>query len=393
MSLTREPDSRYSWFLAVAGAITLVFTLGTPFSYGVFLEPFAEHFQLSPVSLSFVFSMHLFASYAIAGILAVFATRVQPHYVLLVMGGLMAILAPSLYVVESLIGLLVVFTLLGTALGTVLIILISIIPQWFERSRGLATGVVFVGIGLSLFVLPPGWNLAIATIGIREGFLAIVGIGALLIVASGLVCRYPPWLADPTVSFGELHRWLAHVLRTRRFYLLLVGFGLAFSGFFLVAGFSIGLFEGRGMTRALATFTFGLIGGVSILSRLASGAIADRIGYERTYRLSLVAAVLGCVVLLTPGRPAIYAAVVCFGLGLGGITTLFVPIALRIYEPEKNTAVVGMFSVGMGIAAIAAPPAATTLVAATDSYLPVIVVTMSTSLVAMVFVWLAAASA
>lgn len=390
MTLTREPDSRYSWFLAIVGATTLVFTLGTPFSYGVFLEPFAEHYQLSEVSLSFVFAVHLFAAYSIAGVLVVFATRYEAHHVLLVMGALMAFLAPSLYVIESLLGLLVVFTLLGTALGTVLIILISIIPQWFERAQGLATGVVFVGIGLSLFVLPPGWNLAIEAIGIRDGFLAIVGIGALLILASGLVCRYPPWVPTTTVSFPELNHWLAHVLRTRRFYFLFFGFGLAFSGFFLVAGFSISLFETRGMTRAVATVTFGLIGGTSIVSRIASGAIADRYGYELTYRLSLAAAVLGCVILLLPGVISVYIAVVFFGISLGGITTLFVPIALGVYDPDKATAIIGIFSVGLGIAALAAPPVATTLVSATDSFQPVIILTLLTAVVAMVLVWLGA---
>lgn len=391
MSPIREPDSRYSWFLAFVGAITLVFTLGTPFSYGVFIEPFAAHYQLSEVALSFVFSVHLFASYSIAGILTVLATRFQAHHVLLAMGGLMAILAPSLYVIDSLLGLLVIFTLLGTALGTVLIILISIIPQWFERSRGLATGVVFVGIGLSLFVLPPGWNLAIETIGIRDGFLAIVGFGAVLVILSGLICRYPPWIPNTTVSFHELNRWLAHVLRTRRFYLLLFGFSLAFSGFFLVAGFSISLFETRGMTRAFATFTFGLIGGTSIFSRLASGAIADRIGYELTYRLALAAAVLACIVLLLPGQLAVFVSVVLFGISLGGITTLFVPIALRVYDPDKSAAIIGIFSIGLGVAALAAPPVATMLVTVTDSFQSVIILTLLTALVAMVFVWLGAA--
>lgn len=393
MTQMRHPDSRYSWFLAVVGAIALVFTLGTPISYGIFIDPFATHYQYSAVALSGVFALHLFAAYSIAGIVVVFATRYPSQHVLLAVGAVMAVLAPALYVVDSLVGLAVVFTLLGTGLGAALIVVISVIPQWFDESRGLATGVLFVGIGLSLFVLPPAWNLAFATVGIPTGFLVIVGVGALSFLILGSVCRHPPWVADPTVSFAELKGWIDRLLRTRRFYLLFVGFGLAFTWFFLVAGFGIGLFEARGQSRTLASFTFGLIGGISIIGRLASGGIADRIGYELTYRWSLIAAVLGCAALFVPGVVAIYVAVTLFGLSLGGVTTLFVPIALRIYDPDKSTAIIGIFSVGLGIAALAAPPVATSLVSSTASYEPVIILTMLTALVAMVLVWMGAASA
>lgn len=387
MHTDSEPDSRYGWVLAIVGTITLVFTLGTPFSYGVFLEPFAEAYDISEVSLSFVFALHLFAAYSLAGLLVVFATRYRSHHVLLSLGAVTALLAPSLYVIESFVGLVMVFTLLGTTLGAVLIILVSVIPQWFEARRGLATGLLFVGIGLSLFILPPLWNLAFGTIGIQAGFLLIVGGGAITILASGVVCRHPPWVDASTTSFRDLTAWLEIVLRSRRFYLLLLGFGLAFTWFFLLAGFAITLFEARGLTRAVASFTFGLIGGISIVSRLASGAIADRIGYEVSYQLSLATIVLGCVALALPGVLSIYLAVVLFGIGLGGTTTLFVPIVLGLYDPDKSTAIIGIFSAGVGIAALGAPPVATTLVTATETFLPVIGLTLLTAVGAMVLLW------
>lgn len=133
-----------------------------------------------------------------------------------------------------------------------------------------------------------------------------------------------------------------------------------------------------------------MIGGISIAARLASGALADRLGYGRTYLLSLACAFIGCVLLVLPGLFSIYAAIVFFGLSLGGVTTLYVPIAMRIYNPDKSTAIIGIFTSGLGITALAAPPVATTLVSSTGSFLPVILLTTVTVLIASVLIWLGA---
>lgn len=176
------------------------------------------------------------------------------------------------------------------------------------------------------------------------------------------------------------------MLRTRRFYFLLLGFGFAFSWFYLLAGFGVVLFEQRGLDAATASVAFGAVGGISIGSRLASGAVADSLGYGRTYILSLCCALVGCILLLFPGILAIYAAIGAFGVSLGGITTLYVPIAPRTYDPEKGMAVIGILSIGLGMTAIGAPPLTAVLLSRTGSFIPVIGVTIATVVVAIVLI-------
>lgn len=386
--LTREPDGSYSWLLAIVSGIALIFTLGTPFSYGIFIGPLSDRYGLSEFAISLIFSIHLFASYSVAGIFGVLATRFPSKYLLVGIGGVTLLLAPSLYLVESFLGLLLIFTVLGAALGSAVILIVSIIPQWFDENRGLATGVLFVGIGLSLFLMPPAWNLALTAIGVRDGFLVLVGISAFALLTVGLVCHHPPWISQTAVPLRALKTWMKRLIRTPQFHYLAIGFGFAFTWFYLLAGFSVDYFQHRGLDRAAASFAFGLIGGISIFSRLASGAIADRIGYGRTYLLSLGSAVIGCGLLLIPDPVSLYLAIIFFGISLGGVTTLFVPIALRIYDPDKSTAIIGIFSIWLGIAAVAAPPLATTLVGYTESFLPVITLTLLTVLVAILLIWL-----
>lgn len=388
MSQVHEPDGYYGWVVALVGAVALIFTLGTPFSYGIFVDSLSTQYTLSEFSVSIIFAIHLFASYSFAGIISVFATRFPTKRVFGVIGAVTLLLAPSLYLTESIVGLLVVFTVLGTALGVTVILLISVVPQWFDTHRGLATGVLFVGIGLSLFVMPPAWNLAFSTVGVPGGFLVIISLSALSFFGAGAICHHPPWLPRTIVPIRELETWIRELVRTRRFQYLLLGFGLAFTWFYLLAGFGVDYLEYRGLDRAVASFAFGLIGGISIFSRLASGAVADKLGYGRTYLLSLGCAMVGCILLVLPGFVSLYLAILFLGISLGGVTTLFVPIVLGIYDPDKSTAIVGVFSIGLGLTAVAAPPVATILVSITESFLYVILLTMSTVLVAILLIWL-----
>jgi MFS family permease len=298
------------------------------------------------------------------------------------------LVAPSLYFVESFPSLVLIFTILGTALGSAVVVIVSVIPQWFDDSRGLATGFLFVGIGLSLLVMPPAWNIALSAIGVRDGFLVMIGLTACSFLVAGLVTKHPPWGPETTVTFRALRTWIEQLTRTRQFYYLFVGFGLAFTWFFLLAGFGVSLFESRGLDSASASLAFGLIGGISIASRLGSGAIADTIGYGRTMSVSLLFASIGCLVLFLPGVVTIYVGIILFGVSLGGVTTLYIPILLQIYDPDKSTAVVGIFTGGVGFPALLAPPIATILVSETASFIPIVVLTLGTVLAAVVLIWL-----
>ena len=382
-----EPDGYYSWLVALVGAIALVFTLGTPFSYGIFLKPFRELYALSSLSVSVLFSLQLFASYSIAGVISVLATRYQPRHVLLGIAGVTGLLAPSLYIIDFYFGLVLIFTVLGAAVGSVVIMIVSIVPQWFDNRRGVATGALFVGVGLSLFVMPPAWDLAFSQVGVRTGFFLLVGLSACSFIGAGIVCQPPPWTSQTPVPLTVLRKWIRRLVRTKQFQLLILGFGFAFTWFYLLAGFSVDYFTNRGISSGAASFAFGLIGGISIFSRLGSGAVADRFGFSRTMVLFLSCAGVGCLLLLLPGVVAIYSAILFFGIGLGGVTTLYVPILLEIYNPDKSTAIVGIFSIGLGVTALFAPPVATMLVSASGSFIPVIVLTLGTVLVAIVLIW------
>lgn len=375
-------DSRYSWFVAILGAIAMVFTFGTPLSYGIFRAPFSEAFGVSPVALSTVFSVMLFTFFIGSGVIGVLSVRLPARGVLLAAAGATGLIAPALFVVDSYSGLLVVFAVLGLALGTAFVLTASIVPRWFDEYRGAATGLIFVGNGLGLFVLPPLWQRAFATFGVRQGFLAIMSATAVAFVLVGLVCRRPPWTDQSVTTAREIVGWVAGLARTRTFQLLFVGMGLAFAWYQLLAAFAVDLFAARGLSEAGASTAFGFIGGVSIISRIGGGYLGDRFGSRRAFLGSLVFATGGIVLLVIPQVPVLAVGVFLIGLGLGGSATLYIPVLMQVYPPEKDTAVIGVFNVAGGLGSLLMPPLGTATIAYTDGYTVAILLTVVVTVVA-----------
>lgn len=381
-----EPDGRHSWVVALVGAVAMIFTFGTPVSYGIFRAPFSDAFGISPLALSGVFAIMLFTFFIGSGVIGVFGVRFPARAVLLSCALAAGVLAPAVFVVDSVVGLTILFAVLGIALGTAFVLIASVIPRWFEERRGAATGLIFVGNGLGLFALPPIWQYALAEFGVRRGFLLIMSVTAGMFLLAGLVCRRPRWVEQSTASTGELVAWIAELSRTRSFQLIFVGIALSFAWYQLLAAYAVDLFVSRGLSDAGASTAFGLIGGFSIISRIGGGYLSDVLGARRAFLGSLFAVAVGVALLLVSGGRLLYVAIFFIGLGLGGSATLYIPLLMGIYSPEKDTAIVGVFNVSGGIAALAMPPLGTASVAYSGGFRVAILLTFGVALAGLIVV-------
>lgn len=375
-ALADDPDGTRSWLVAAVSAVAMVFTFGMAFSYGVFLGPLSETLGISTVALSVVFAIMLFGVYIGAGAVSIVATRYSARAVVLASAGVTALVAPVLYVTESLLALIPAFAALGVTLGTVYVTLAAVVPRWFEERRGAATGLIFVGNGLGLLVVPPAWRLALNRFAVPDAFFAMVGTSALAFALAGLVARRPEWADNAEESLREQARWVRTLFADRTFQLLFVGIGLSFAWYVLVTSYAVDLFTARGLGPTLASVAFGLIGGVSLVSRMTSGLVADAVGYRRAFLASLAISSVGAMVLFGTGTLAQGLAVFLMGIGLGGTATLYIPLLMQEFSPERDTAVIGIFNVAIGVFALACPPIGTALIAQTGSFHATILLTV-----------------
>ncbi|MBB6646230.1 MFS transporter [Halobellus ruber] len=363
-----ELDSLTSRLVVAFGVVVLLLVWGVIFTFTVYSEALSTAFGLSELRTSTVFSITTAAFYVAGGVAGVLAARVPLRPVVAAAGGTIAASVGLLQITTSYPGVVAAFGLLGTAGGTIFVVVISLVPQWFDEYEGRAMGITFTGNGLGILVLPPAWVWLLERTGIRGAFAVIGGATALAVLAAATIYRRP----TGRQSGGELAvgtEWIRRNVLDPRFLAAVAGFSLLWTWYFVLSADLVGILTGNGIPRGVAATAFGVVGGVSVVGRLASGEFADRIGMRVTLTGGVVVAGLSLAVLpwIAATLP-MYALLVAFGAGLGAVAPLFSPIVIGRFGPGNATAVVGAFTVGQAVTSFSAPVVLSLLRSASGGY-------------------------
>ncbi len=219
--------------------------------------------------------------------------------------------------------------------------LISDLSLWFSRHRGLAVAFAASGSYLSGAV----WPLVIEHFLADHGWRALhIGIGVfvpLVMVPIGLALRRRPQAG--TYAKGEATSAAArselglspNVLQT-----VLVVAGFACCMAMSMPQVHIVAYCGDlGYGVAVGTQIIALMLGLGVVSRLASGAVADRIGAGPMLILgSTMQALALLLYLFFDGKSALYVISGLFGLFQGGIVPMYAVI-IRAYLPPREAGV------------------------------------------------------
>lgn len=369
-----EIDSRRGWLVVALGLATLLLIWGAIFTFTVYAGALGDAFGLASLQVSSVFSVTTAAFFVAGGTIGVVIARMPLRPVVAVAGLIIGLAVGLLQVVTTYAGLAAAFALFGTAGGTVFVVTLSLVPQWFDAYEGRAMGVTLLGNGLGVLVLPLVWVWLLARVDVRAAFGVVGGASALVVLVASLVYRRPS-IVTPAETVAIDIDWLRSALSDRSFLAALAGFPLLWSWYFVLSASLVDVLTTAGIARTLAATAFGTIGGVSVLTRLASGVAADRVGARVTLVAGVALAGLGMFGLVaTDTELAMYVTLVVFGVGLGAIATLFSPIVVDRFGPEQATAIVGLFTMAETPMAFGAPIGLNLLYAATGGYVVPLVV-------------------
>ena len=256
-------------------------------------------------------------------------------------GYVLAGLAPSLFMYALAQGLLIGFLGSSATFGP----LLADISHWFERRRGLAVSIVACGNYLAGTVWPPIVQHLIETIGWRQTHITIglFCLVTMLPLTLALRRRSPaghtnsavPTVRDTHVSLGVSPRALQA---------LLVIAGLACCVAMSMPQVHIVAYCGDlGYGAAAGAQMLSLMLGFGIVSRLASGWIADHIGGVRTLLLgSSLQAIALLLYLPFDSLWSLYVVSALFGLFQGGIVPSYAIIIREYFAPREAGARVGL---------------------------------------------------
>ncbi len=331
-------------FAVVFGASLTQFTIiGLLFSYGLFFKVFESEFGWSRTLLSGCSAL----AFLMMGILAMVGGRLSdrfgPRRVLAVTGILYGTGFALLSQITEPWQLYLIFgTFIGLGLSTHDVVTLSTIGRWFDRRRGIMTGVVKVGTALGQIAVPPLVAFLILTQGWRPA-VAMLGLGAIvLLLIAAFAIRNPPKPARVASAEGQLGATFSEARSDRVFWTMCAIQFLFFPSLATVPLHLAVHAMDLGMSPARAATLLSVIGASSIAGRLAVGGLVDRIGGKNAYFLCFSSLVFSLLALMNAEAHVIlFAVVAVYGFGHGGFFTVVSPTVAEYFGMRAHGALFG----------------------------------------------------
>jgi MFS family permease len=348
----------YGWRVTAAFSLMVFASAGIRHAVGPFLKPMVADLGVDRASFSLVIALGLFLYGAFMPLVGALVDRLGARLVTasgcVVLAGALVLTAfcRTIWELAAVYGVLASVGLAAT--GPV--VANAVVSRWFVARRGTAVSILGSAAmaGMSLMVPTVAWM--ILTLGWRTTYVAIGGfVLAVLLPLCVLVVRDSPESMGLEPD-GLAARAVAATAKTERTPVATAATTVAFwqlSGSFFTCGFSMSLLSAHGVpmltdhgyTPLFASWTFGVLGGASILFTLLLGPASDRLG-RRPVLAAIYggrAAVFAGLFLIRDSPMAMLGVAIVGGLTLAGSMSMTSALTADIY---------GRFSVGTILGAI-----------------------------------------
>ena len=313
------------------------------FAFGVLFKEFETQFGWSRTLLSSCTALSFF----VMGILAFFTGRLSDTYgprpVLAFTGVAYGIGYMLMSQVTQPWQIVLIFaTFIGLGMGTHDVVTLSTVARWFQKGRGVVTGLAKVGTALGQMAMPPIAAFLVIKYGL-QGALVILGIAAgLVLVFAALLMSHPPKSEtsemlekNSTVSAGEARKTLTFKkLCTIQFLffptLMTIPTHIAVHGTDL------------GMSFVQSAYLLSAIGGASIAGRLAVGVFLDLMGSRNAYILCFIPILISLIALLiVTNHTILFVMMAFYGFGHGGLFAVVSPSVAGYFGMKEHGALFG----------------------------------------------------
>ena len=272
----------------LGACLTQFMVIGLLFTFGLFFKPLQDEFGWSRTFLSTASSV----AFLMMGFLAILAGRMNdrfgPRIVLAISGtayGIGFILFSQVTAQWHLLAVFGVFLAVG--LGAHDVVTLSTIARWFEKQRGIMSGVVKSGTALGQMAMPPVAAFLLLSFGWRQTML-ILGISALIVLwSAALLMQRPPAPTHGSAAADAKGVSFAEARKGRIFWSLCAIQFMFFTSMMTVPTHLAVHGMDLGMSTPLAATLLTVLGTTSIGGRLAVGILVDRIGGKAAFLMCI----------------------------------------------------------------------------------------------------------
>ena len=387
---TNTQQFNYGWVVVAAGVLMIFVTYGLTYSYSIFFKPLADYFQWDRASVSLIYSMAVIIRGAAAIGTGWMADKFGARKTMIFCGLMMA----AGYLLSSQVTTLWQFFLtyaIVEAIGVSGIFGIgsAVASRWFTKNRGLALGIIASGSGLGTLLLVPIVERLVAAYQWSQTFI-IVGIAAgVLMVGGALFLREPPQTKRTTAIQEKSSATVSVALKDVRFWLVMTCFALFLLGTQMVLVHIVNYATDVGIDPLVAATFMSVIGGVSLVGRLSTGVVAEKIGLYKSLVLICICQGIAFILLLfTKSVWMFYIFAIFFGVAYGGEVTQIPLVISRFFGTKVMATLMGVALFVTGIGGAVGPWLAGKIYDVTGSYNWAFIIGIIASALCVVMVWL-----
>ena len=358
----------YGWVVVAATFAVLFVAFGVTYSFAAFFASFQTEFHASRGDVSLIFSLSGLLYFSLGAGTGVISDRVGPRWVVL-LG--MLFLAAGLYLASRSSTLAEVYATyslgVGLGVGFAYVPAIGAVQPWFNKRRGLASGLAVSGIGVGTLAVPLFAVWLIERSGWRGAFvfmaaccLVLGGAAALLLDNSprrrGLAADNAPASGAHASVAAAAGTGIREALGTPSFKLL-YGSTLCCSMALFIPFVHLAPYaRDHGLSARVGVMLMGLIGVGSIAGRFALAGIADRLGRRPT----LTALYAGMMLMLAwwLGSTATWSLALfalLFGAFYGGFVALAPALVMDYFGAKNVSGLIGLLYSAAGIGTLVGP--------------------------------------
>lgn len=386
------------WYVvAAAFAVTFV-GFGSAYTFSAFLEPLQRDFGASRGSISLVFSIAGFLYFALGLVSGPLADRIgsRPLAVagmILTAAGLAAASAA-----RSLVEVYLAYGLgVGLGVGCAYVPAIGAVQRWFVRRRGFASGLAVSGIGLGTLAMPPLASLLIGSVGWRGAYLVLGAIALVLGGGLSLLIENDPKDRGlgpdgdppraPRAGTDAAGASVREAVRSTRFVGLYVSCLVCSFGAFVPFVHLVPYARDHGVAASSAALLLGMIGAGSTAGRFVLGALADRMGRDRSLTMVLIGMAFAMAIWAVAANVwALAAFAFVYGAFYGGWVAVLPAVVMDHFGGRNVSGIIGMLYTSVAFGTLVGPSAAGFAFDASHSYVLPILLSAAANVVAALIV-------
>lgn len=361
MSSETKKKLFYGWIVAAAGFWVWFIGFGIYGTFSVFFIPVSSEFGWTRAETSLAASLGGFMMGALALIMGWLTDKLGPRFVVTFFGsflGLSFLLLAHISTLWQFNFMHVIISPIGMSTASVPIM--ATVSRWFQKRRGLMSGLVQSGTGLGGFVLSPLAAWIISDWGWRTGY-TVMGIIALVgIILSGIFLRRDPkdmgLLPDgakpgdaaaaakkPGAKPAAPVLTLKQMFVTNQFWII--------AGLYFAFGFCRSTFtthvaphvQDLGFSLTDAATVVSIISIVSIAGRIGMGRASDTMGIRKAMMISYAVTVVDMIWgLYTRSLWGMYIYAAIFGFGWGAQAVLRYPATASAFGLKSAGLIMGI---------------------------------------------------